>query len=1197
MLTRPRFRPVQPLAWLVCLLLLCLALPARAVVVGYHAVQSAGTNAASITVNVPADLRSGDLLLAAISVRDAPAITAPAGWTLVRNDAAPGELRTAVYARAVTGSEAAGYTWTFSASERAAGMIVAYRGVSGVGVTGASVNASGSASIVAPSVTPGSAGTTLVSFFSVRDSGSIASPASMLERADLGSTGSNGVRIALADEYRSGSTATGSRTASAANEENIGQSVILLPAAMPAMPRRWYRLDEASWSGAVGEVADSGSDARNGSALSASTATGIKCRAGSFSPPNSRIDISYHASQNMQSAFTVTAWIRPDAYPASGLMSFFSNDYNYEFHITPTGALNWWWNDGSAQLFTAAGTVPTGSWTFVAFVFTRGAQTIYTGTSGTAVAVRQTGTSLAQLTKALTKVQIGDDQDFTGRRWNGLIDDVRLYDQALTSAELEQVRSWSAPCAAVDHYRVQNNASGINCQAESVSITAHDAAHAAQTLNGSTTITVTAQYVSGSGGPGNRGDWSIVSGGGSLNNGTPDEGGATSTFAAGGESSVVLALKNTWAQTVNVAVTDGTATDITGTAAADAGYNQTLTFNAAGFRFVDGANGLLPNQVAAQSSSTLYLQAIRSSSCAATGACTGACTVAPGFASGTSVSIGLASECVNPAACQPGQQVTITNNGASAIAANNGGSVTGYTSKSLLFGANGMAAFTLSYPDVGAIRLHARHAIALGSGAPSSTNMTGASNSFVVKPHTFALTSIRRSSDGFANPGAGAASGPAFVRAGEDFSVTVTARNAAGNATPNFGKESVAEGARLAATLSGGLGLTNNPSIGNATQFGAFSAGSATGTTFNWPEVGIVTLSASVADGDYLGAGDVPVLTASGNVGRFAAHHFTVGGAALTNRAGAGCSPASAFTYLGEPLGAGFALTARAAGGSTTLNYASANGFAKLPSTAGTVAPASTMGWGAVDGSSNLGSRIDTLGGSALTWTAGVANVDTSLAIARAPAPDGPFAALNLGIAPVDQDGAALATAALNVDVDGSGGNDHALLGVTALRFGRRKVHNALGPGLTALPVALETQYWNGTGFVTHAADSCTRLLRSDVMFRNFQKNLSACEASTSTPPADLAFAGGRATLTLAKPVAGPDGALDGSVDLMPRLSASVTGASCLNGAAIPATDAGKRWLQFDWAGSGSHDQNPSGRAAFGLNRSASEFIYLRELY
>ncbi|MCC7546774.1 MAG: LamG domain-containing protein [Burkholderiales bacterium] len=1196
MLRRVLLPRARELAGLPLLVLLWLPLRAGAVVVGFHDVQTVGVNAAAITIAVPGELRSGDMLLAAITVRNAPAISAPGGWTLLRTDAAPGALRTALFYRAVSGGEAASYTWTFSESRRAAGLIVAYRGVSAVATSGGNVNASGSSNIVAPSVTPGSAGTTLVSFFSVRNTTAVASPASMAKRADMTSSGT-GVRVALADEYLPGPAATGTRTATSSNDENIGQSVVLVPVAAAATPNRWYRLDEASWSGAAGEVADSGSDGRNGTALGASPVTGIKCRAGSFTPPSSRIDIPFHASQNMQSTFTVTAWIRPDTYPASGLMSIFSNDYNYEFHVTPTGALNWWWNDGSAQLFTSGSTVPTGSWTFVAFVFTRGSQAIYTGTSGSAVAVRQTGNSTAQLTKALTKLQIGDDQDFSGRRWDGLIDDVRVYDQALTAAELNAVRTYSAPCASVDHYRVQNNASGVNCQAEPVTITPHDAAHAAQTLNSSTTITVTAQYVSGAGGPGSRGDWSVVTGGGTLGNGTPDDGVATYTFAAGGESSVVLALRDTWAQTVNVSVTDGAATDTTGTAGDEAGYDQTLAFHAGGFRFVDAGNALLPGQVSAVTSSTLYLQAVRSGSCAATGACTGACTVAPGFAAGASVAVDLASECVNPAACQPGQQVTITNNGSGTIASNHGGSVASYTSRNLLFGSHGMAAFTLDYPDAGAIRLHARYAIPPGGGGSPSNSMTGASNSFVVKPHTLVLSDIRRSGDGFANPGAGSAAGAVFVRAGEDFSVTVTARNAVGNATPSFGQEGSAEGVRLTAALVPGLGLSNNPTLANATQFGSFSAGSATGTAFSWPEVGIVTLAATVADGDYLGAGEVAVVTSSGNVGRFTAHHFTAGGATLTNRVAAGCSPASSFTYIGEPLGAGFALTARAAAGMTTLNYASANAFARLPGTAGTSSPPSTMGWGAVNAGTDLTSRIDLLGGTPLAWVAGVANVSTSIALARAGAPDGPFAALALGIAPVDQDGAALATAALNLDVDGSGGNERALLGTTALRFGRLKVHNALGSGLTALPVPFETQYHNGFGFVTNAADSCTQLLRSDVMFRNFQKNLSACETGATTPPAGLVFSGGRATLTLTKPVAGADGAVDGSVDLMPRLSAAVAGNSCLNGSASAATSAGKSWLQFDWAGTGVHGQNPSGRAAFGLHRGASEFIYFRELY
>jgi hypothetical protein len=37
------------------------------------------------------------------------------------------------------------------------------------------------------------------------------------------------------------------------------------------------------------------------------------------------------------------------------------------------------------------------------------------------------------------------------------------------------------------------------------------------------------------------------------------------------ESAVVMALKDTWAQTVNVSVTGGFATDVSGTASADSG--------------------------------------------------------------------------------------------------------------------------------------------------------------------------------------------------------------------------------------------------------------------------------------------------------------------------------------------------------------------------------------------------------------------------------------------------------------------------------------------------------------------------------------------------------------------------------------------------------------------------------------------------
>ena len=45
------------------------------------------------------------------------------------------------------------------------------------------------------------------------------------------------------------------------------------------------------------------------------------------------------------------------------------------------------------------------------------------------------------------------------------------------------------------------------------------------------------------------------------------------------------------------------------------------------------------------------------------------------------------------------------------------------------------------------------------------------------------------------------------------------------------------------------------------------------------------------------------------------------------------------------------------------------------------------------------------------------------------------------------------------------------------------------------------------------------------------------------------------------------------------------------------ATGAGLEWLYFDWDGDLVHDNNPTGRATFGVYRGADAMIYLRELY
>ena len=762
---------------------------------------------------------------------------------------------------------------------------------------------------------------------------------------------------------------------------------------------------------------------------------------------------------------------------------------------------------------------------------------------------------------------------------------------------------------SLNHYRVQNNATGVNCQAENVTITAHNSAHAATAATGRT-ITVTAARVAGA--AGNHGDWSLVTGTGTLTNGTADDGVATYAFASG-ESSIVLALRDTLVQTVNIAVTDGTATDTSGTANADAGYNQDLAFVNSGFRITDGSGAPAPisiaTQVAGTTSITYGLQAIR------TDTNTGACVAA--FASGSDVTVDLASQCNNPISCIAGQNVTITNNAVSAtIASNPNAAVSTYTSRSLRFGANSQALFTLNYPDVGQISLHARYNIPLGTGAPSGNFMTGSSNQFVVKPAGFTLSNIQQTAaPNLANPAAADATGARFVKAGEAFSVTVTARNSAGNATPNYGRETTPETVRLTSNLVAGLGLTNNPTLGNPTAFGAFSAGVATGTTFNWGDVGIITLTPTVGDADYLGVGNVTGTT-TGNVGRFFPDHFAVTRNSPTFNPA--CT-AGNFTYVGQPFAYATApvltVTARNASGNPTLNYSgtspASQAWWKITNgslTGKTYAAAS--GTVDVSGLPVTDPVIVSTGNGAGTLTFGSG---TGLLFSRS-TPVVPFDAdISLAINVVDSD----TTVVANVDgVAGvnpvrfgtaSAGNGIAFVGGAAakqMRFGRMRLDNAYGSTLLDLPLPLTIEYYNSSGvFLLNAGDSCTTLQGSDMSFAYVAgtPNLTACETAIN-PATTIYFVGGRAsttappTLTPARLIR-PGNGNDGAVDLAINLNA-IAGNRCTTvGAAGPAaTNANKPWLQGNW-GALTYDRNPQGRAAFGVFKSADQFLYLREVY
>jgi len=196
----------------------------------------------------------------------------------------------------------------------------------------------------------------------------------------------------------------------------------------------------------------------------------------------------------------------------------------------------------------------------------------------------------------------------------------------------------------------------------------------------------------------------------------------------------------------------------------------------------------------------------------------------------------------------------------------------------------------------------------------------------------------------------------------------------------------------------------------------------------------------------------------------------------------------------------------------------------------------------------------------------------------------------------------------LDLDADNNAVMDRKNLGVSAeLRYGRLRLHNALGSARLALPVPLRLEYWNGTAFAVNAADSCTTLARNTIALGSYTGALAPgggnCKTFIQQDP--LSFASGLATATLAAPT----GAASGSVLLTPQLrSPAAAGFSCDNASSgeDALSSAARPYLLGRWndaldpdavAGT-TYDDNPSGRASFGLYGSQpNNYIYFRENY
>jgi len=550
----------------------------------------------------------------------------------------------------------------------------------------------------------------------------------------------------------------------------------------------------------------------------------------------------------------------------------------------------------------------------------------------------------------------------------------------------------------------------------------------------------------------------------------------------------------------------------------------------------------VPNLTSCQTSANVSISAVKASDSGEK------CIADGGFAS-QSKTVNFWSGYVSPASGSKAVEI----NGTSIAGSSPG------TGINLNFDGNAESLFTITYDDAGIVQLAALY---LGSGEEAGLVMPG-NDTFVVAPHHFEVTAT---TDGTAPLDNMTNSGSPLWKAGEDFHVKVKAVCADNSVTPNFA--AVTELTAVAPFQPASGGSLAGGSIAAAD----FSGGMATDENVSYSEVGTATLQATCSN--YLGSG-IDITDTSATVGRFTPDHFDL--ALNTPSFTPGCS--GSFTYMDQPFTYSTApvitVTAKNLAGNTTQNYtgswwkitdASLTGKAYSVAS-GTLDTSLVPGTDPVIGDS--GSGVGTLsfsdgGGFAFTRSNPVANFDAEIALA-----------INV----IDTDGISYASNPANFGT-ATAGNGIGFIGGKSMRFGRLRMENAHGSELLALSVPLVAEYYTtGLAWVKNTNDSCSTLildqftLTSDYETVTANNNIMITAASSSTPSLS-ALSSGAGSLDFTAPTPAP--ASEGYIDISSDLTALY-------------------WLRFDWDGDGFHDNDPQGRATFGIYKGNEKMIFLRE--
>ncbi|PYE33339.1 putative acyltransferase (DUF342 family) [Idiomarina fontislapidosi] len=537
-------------------------------------------------------------------------------------------------------------------------------------------------------------------------------------------------------------------------------------------------------------------------------------------------------------------------------------------------------------------------------------------------------------------------------------------------------------------------------------------------------------------------------------------------------------------------------------------------------------------------------------------------------------------DCVDPNQCRSESEFWVSGQvGSELTAANATDLIAGnYQNVAVEFN-DSRANLAMRYDDVGAVKLSAKATLSNG------VTLRGDSNTFVWQPHHIEMKSTRLDTDL-------SSSTAILAKAGDPFEVELTARNAQGDITPNFGLEQVGERLVLQTAAEAVAPVAVNDGVlANALQFSRSDFGTFTNNQVTYSEVGKANITAQVAQqngGGYLSQWQdtSDVLETQFEVGRFIPHHFTLeAGTGFANTCGAQPS-----YYIGEPQNLlPIQLVARNASGDITRNYASDLAKAELEFAAfnvngqsfnlqvtpngGGSAPISPIDWSDAT-TANAGNGF-------------LSNVEVKYL--RSDAEEGPYNDYKLGIRINDGENNQYYSQLKDTTLPAPAGDDYAvdykLFDSARLVFGRMVLENVIAAVSDPLLIQGQVEFWDGTEYRLDENNTCYSVAHSAVSDERYVVEEGEEAPSIDLERGDIEGSSNNQVIVDQGRIQSVERSDEESLRWEPS-NQPVQFEFDLD---VPA------YLQYDWTGDGSYNENPTALGVFGIYRGSDRQIYWQE--